>query len=130
MILQSIIESAERAHDIAKEILQLNGNIFSVEIIDEPGHVLGGCVRDTFKGLRSIENEAWQSVGFQQALFFSGKREAERHAVVLINKNEYVILLRSLERGVIVSATVAEVDKSISDVLAIIEGIRKILAAR
>lgn len=45
----------------------------------------------------------------------------------MIEKNEYQILLRAPEQGIIVIATAVNMKKSIAEILEIVEGIRKLI---
>lgn len=66
-------EKTKRAAELAKQITALDGDLLSVEIIDEPGHLIGDYVQDGHKPLRTASKEAWQTASFQQALFFFRK---------------------------------------------------------
>jgi len=120
-------EKVKKAAGLAEEIARLDSDLLSVDVIDEPGHLLGDYIRDGHEGERTPSKEVWQSASFQQALFFSGKHEASTEEVVVIEKNEYQILLRAPEQGIIVIATAVNMSKSIADVLTIVERIRKII---
>ncbi len=92
---QSALESREKADELAREIARLNGGILSVGIIDEPGHSVGGYVKEELKATRSISKESWRSAGFQNALFFAGPQGADCEAVILIRNDEYEVLVQS-----------------------------------
>ena len=127
MMKQNLIESSEKANELAKKIGIEDAGISSVEIIDEPGHAIGGYVQDGLKDLRSITKEAWRNAGFEQTLFFSGRSSTDSEALVLIRKDEYEVFVKSAERGIIVVVGVDRAKRSISDVSAIIKKIHEIL---
>ncbi len=124
---QKISETPEKAMDLANQIMGLDNDILSVEIVDEPGHSIGSCIREEYKRVRTASSDVWRSISFQQALFFSGRREASSEEIVVIDKNEYQLLLRSPEQGITVVAVANDVNKSVADILALVEGIRNLI---
>ena len=123
-----VSENREKAAELAQEIAKLDNDILSVDIVDEPGHLVAGYSKvEGAQGGRSASKEVWQSVSFQQALFFSGKREVSGEEVVVIDKNEYEILLRSPEQGIIVVAIATNLAKTVAEILTTVERIRKLM---
>jgi len=123
-----VSENREKVAELAQEIAKLDNDILSVDIVDEPGHLVAGYSKvEGAQGGRSASKEVWQSVSFQQALFFSGKREVSGEEVVVIDKNEYEILLRSPEQGIIVVAIATNLAKTVAEILTTVERIRKLM---
>lgn len=120
-------EKTKKASELAKEIAKLDSDILSVEIIDEPGQIVAGYSKVGGQEEKSSLKDVWRSVSFQQALFFSSKREASSEEVVVIDKNEYTILLRAPEAGIMVMATAVNLTKSVGDILKLVEAIRRLV---
>lgn len=121
---QKVGENPDMAKELAREISKLDSDILSVEIIDEPGHLTGSWIRDGYSRIRSNAEEVWHTAPFQQALFFSGKREASNEEVLVVEENEYKLLLRSPEQGAIVLVVLGNFRRSIEEILKLVQNIR------
>ena len=123
---KNALESPQQANEFARRVVALSPRILSVEIIDEPGHCVGGHVKEELRATRSISKESWRSAGFQNAIFFAGPQGADCEAVVLVRKDEYEVLIQSRRDMMIVDAAIDKND-SITDVATQSEKIREML---